>query len=130
MKEFRIKRVLIEKRSESDSITQNAIKKLQNVPINLVNADELAGRENKDMDNQLPCKMDNTKHIPFYIPRNIRSVGPRINLDYNTTMRNDGNNVDIEKEIVDSAKNHMRYNAFITMMNNNFRIIKNAMRPV
>jgi len=50
MKEFRIKRVLIENGAESDSITQKVIKKLQNVPINFVKADELAGRENKDMD--------------------------------------------------------------------------------
>jgi flagellar basal body rod protein FlgB len=27
-------------------------------------------------------------------------------------MRNDGNNVDIEKEMVDAAKNLMRYNAY------------------
>ena len=36
----------------------------------------------------------------------------------------------IGKEIVDSAKNQMRYNAFITMLNNNFRNLKTAMRSV
>jgi len=86
--------------------------------------------ENRDMDNRLPCKMTDEKHIPFYTLKNIRDVKPRINLDYNTTMRNDGNNVDIEKEIVDSAKNQMRYNAFITMLNNNFRNLKTVMRSV
>ena len=86
--------------------------------------------ENRDTDNKLPCKMTNAKHIPFYTQKDIRDVRPRINLDYNTTMRNDGNNVDIEKEIVDSAKNQMRYNAFITMLNNNFKNLKTAMRSV
>jgi flagellar basal-body rod protein FlgB len=79
-------------------------------------------------DNKLPAKLTDKRHIPFYTPRGIESVQPRINLDYNTTMRNDGNNVDIEKEIVDSAKNQLRYNAYITMLNNNYRNLKNAMR--
>jgi flagellar basal-body rod protein FlgB len=64
------------------------------------------------------------RHIPFYVPRSIKSVQPRINLDYNTTYRNDGNNVDVEKEMVDAAKNLMRYNAFVTSMNHNFRMLK------
>ncbi len=84
--------------------------------------------EQQDPDNKLPAKLTDKRHIPFYTPRGIESVQPRINLDYNTTMRNDGNNVDIEKEIVDSAKNQLRYNAYITMLNNNFRNLKTAMR--
>lgn len=80
--------------------------------------------------NRLPAKMADEKHIPFYIPRDIKSVRSRINLDYNTTYRNDGSNVDIEKEIVDSAKNQMRYNAYITMMNSQFRVLKHVMRAV
>jgi flagellar basal-body rod protein FlgB len=86
--------------------------------------------ESRDPDNKLPAKMTDQRHIPFYTPRDIDSVEPRVNLDYDTTQRNDGNNVDIEKEITDSAKNQLRYNAYITMMNNNFRNLKNAMRMV
>jgi flagellar basal-body rod protein FlgB len=85
--------------------------------------------EQQDPDNKLPAKLTDKRHIPFYVPREIESVRPRINLDYNTTARNDGNNVDIEKEVVDSAKNQLRYNAYITMLNNNYRNLKNAMRP-
>ena len=32
--------------------------------------------------------------------------------------------VDIEKEMVDAAKNLMRYNAFITSLNQNFKVLK------
>jgi flagellar basal-body rod protein FlgB len=84
--------------------------------------------EEKDPDNRYPAKLTDKRHIPFYIPREVDSVQPKINLDYNTTARNDGNNVDIEKEIVDSAKNQLRYNAYITMLNNNYRNLKNVMR--
>jgi flagellar basal-body rod protein FlgB len=84
--------------------------------------------EQKTDDEKYPAKMTDAKHIPFYIPRDVEKVEARVNLDYNTTAKNDGNSVDIEKEIVDSAKNQMRYNAFITMLNNNYRNIKNSMR--
>ena len=84
--------------------------------------------EQEVQDDKYPAKLTDPRHIPFYEPRDIKSVEPRINLDYNTTSRNDGNNVDVEKEIVDSAKNQMRYNAYVTMLNNNYRNIKNAMR--
>jgi len=43
-------------------------------------------------------------------------------------MRNDGNNVDIEKEMVDAAKNKMRYDALVAALNHNFKMIKLATR--
>jgi len=85
-------------------------------------------REQEDPASQLPAQMTDDRHIPFFIPREIRSVAPRVNLDYSTVMRNDGNNVDIEKEMVDAAKNMMRYNAFVTSINSNGRLLRIAMR--
>jgi flagellar basal body rod protein FlgB len=38
--------------------------------------------------------------------------------------------VDIEKEMVDAAKNLMRYNAFTTSLNNNYKMLKFVMRTV
>ncbi len=80
--------------------------------------------EGEDASSRLPAILTSDRHIPFHIPVDVKSVQPRINLDYNTTMRNDGNNVDAEKEMVDAAKNLMRYNAFVTSMNHNFRMLK------
>ncbi len=85
---------------------------------------------NQGQDGRYPGVVTDPRHIPFYVERDIRSVTPRVNLDYNTTMRNDGNNVDIEKEIVDTAKNQMRYNAMVTGLSNNFRMLKIAMRQI
>lgn len=85
-------------------------------------------RENKS--NTLPVEMSDERHIPFYVPRNIRTVQPRIHLDYDTTFRNDGNNVDIEKEMVDAAKNMMRYNSYVSSINENFKMLKIAMKTV
>lgn len=78
--------------------------------------------------NQFPTKMTDPRHIPFNEEQSVRSVRPRINLDYSTTYRNDGNNVDIEKEVVDLAKNQMRSAAAVQSISQNFKIMKLIMR--
>ncbi len=70
------------------------------------------------------------RHYDFFEPKDITSVQPRVNLDYTTTYRNDGNNVDVEKEMVDAAKNQMRYNAYVTSLNENYKMLKMVMRTV
>jgi flagellar basal-body rod protein FlgB len=84
--------------------------------------------DREEKENKLPALMTDERHIPFFVPRDITTVHSRMNLDYNTSLRNDGNNVDVEKEMVDAAKNLMRYNAFTTSLNNNFRMLKFVMR--
>ncbi len=85
-------------------------------------------REREDESSKLPAILTDTRHIPFHVERDLREAGAKVNLDYNTTYRNDGNNVDIEKEIVDASKNQMRYNAYVTMLNQNYKVLKIAMR--
>ena len=84
--------------------------------------------DREEKENKLPALMTDERHIPFFVPRDVTAVRSRINLDYNTSYRNDGNNVDVEKEMVDAAKNLMRYNAFTTSLNNNFKMLKFVMR--
>ena len=85
--------------------------------------------EQNDENAKLPALMNDRRHIPFFIPRDIHSVRNRVNLDYSTTYRNDGNNVDIEKEMVDSSKNMMRYNALVSGLNHNYKMIKMVIKP-
>ncbi len=87
--------------------------------------------QNKDVnENRLPSIITDERHIPFFVDRDIKSVSPRINVDYTTSMRNDGNNVDIEKEMVDSSKNTMRYNALVSALNHNYKTLKTVLRTV
>jgi flagellar basal-body rod protein FlgB len=78
---------------------------------------------------KIEARVSDTRHIPFDAERGVRSVHPRINLDYSTSYRNDGNNVDIEKEIVDASKNQMVYNSAVQSISQNFKILKMVMRP-
>ena len=77
-----------------------------------------------------PVRITDNRHIPFQVPGDVRGVNPRVRLDFSTTYRNDGNNVDIEKEMVDSAKNMMRYNSIITNLNHNYKMLKIAMKSM
>jgi len=49
------------------------------------------------------------RHIPFRRPIDYRDVRPRLMLDYLTTAKNNGNNVDIEREMMQAAENQMLY---------------------
>jgi flagellar basal-body rod protein FlgB len=80
-------------------------------------------------ENKFPAFMTDERHIPFDEERGVRNVSPRINLDYTSIYRNDGNNVDIEREIVDASKATMAYNSAVQSISQNFKIMKLVMRP-
>jgi len=75
-----------------------------------------------------PAALTNTRHIPFFRVRDYREVKPIVYLDYSTSYRNDGNNVDIEKEMVDAKENALRYNAMAQRVGDNFRLLNIVMR--
>ena len=74
------------------------------------------------------AKLTNKKHIPFHTPISVEGVEPRIVLDYQTSMRNDGNGVDVEYEMVQAAKTQMRYSMMSSVMARNYRLIAGLFR--
>ncbi|HUW39612.1 MAG TPA: flagellar basal body rod protein FlgB [Rectinemataceae bacterium] len=52
---------------------------------------------------------DNPRHISNYQPVDYRTVQPRRVLDYMTTSKNNGNNVDPEEELMASVQNQLMY---------------------
>ncbi|GAB1483846.1 flagellar basal body rod protein FlgB [Treponema sp.] len=57
----------------------------------------------------LPLVLTNEKHIPSWRPKNYQDVQPRRVLDYLTTAKNNGNNVDPEEEMMASLQNQLSY---------------------
>ncbi len=64
--------------------------------------------------------MDTTDKIDF---SNISGV---VKQDNSTTLRMDGNNVDIEHEMNEQAKNQVHYNTLVEQLNSEFRRIRAA----
>ena len=57
----------------------------------------------------LPLSLTNEKHIPNWREKDYREVEPRRVLDYVTTAKNNGNNVDPEEELMLSLENQLSY---------------------
>jgi len=55
------------------------------------------------------ARITNERHIPFDIPRDYRDVQPRRVLDYLSNMKENGNNVDLEEEMMNATQNQMLY---------------------
>ncbi len=72
--------------------------------------------------------MTNKKHIEFCKPLDYRKVKPKIDVDYDTSFRNDKNNVDIEKEVSEAVINTLRYRALTTRLNQNFKMLEFVMQ--
>lgn len=76
----------------------------------------------------LEAKMTNERHIPFYQPVDYRSVGPRRVLDYLSQSKNNGNNVDVEEEMMLSLKNQLNYQLLTQAISNQFNQINMVLR--
>ncbi len=57
----------------------------------------------------LSLTLTNEKHIPNWRAKDYQSVQPRRVLDYVTTAKNNGNNVDAEEEMMLSVQNQLMY---------------------
>lgn len=75
-----------------------------------------------------PAQLTDRRHIPFYEPMDYRTVRAKIQTEHGTNMRNDKNNVDVEKEMVDATKNMLRYNAMAQRIDRNYKKIQMLLR--
>lgn len=65
--------------------------------------------ESEDEEPVLPMATTDPRHIGSWQKVDYRSVEPRRVLDYLTTSKNNGNNVDAEQEMMDSLSNQLLY---------------------
>ncbi|EQA64643.1 flagellar basal-body rod protein FlgB [Leptospira alexanderi serovar Manhao 3 str. L 60] len=77
---------------------------------------------------EVPTQISDERHIQFFKPMDYREVQPKANIDYLTTMRADGNNVDVEKEVVEASNSQMQYMMMTERLNQNYRDLKQVMR--
>jgi len=78
--------------------------------------------------NAVPTQISHEKHFEFFKPLNYKDVSSKANVDYLTTMRADGNNVDVEKEMTEVSHNQMAYTIMVERLNQNFRMLNIVIR--
>jgi len=72
--------------------------------------------------------MTDPRHMPFNRPMDYRDVEPRRVLDYLTTSKNNGNNVDVEVETMHLTQNQMRYELMSQALSSHFGQISLVLR--
>ncbi|MDR0386695.1 MAG: flagellar basal body rod protein FlgB [Treponema sp.] len=76
----------------------------------------------------LELKLTDPRHIPNWRERDYRDVEPRRVLDYISTSRNNGNNVDPEQEVMLALENQMMYTLMAQSQAFEFAQIELALR--
>jgi flagellar basal-body rod protein FlgB len=78
----------------------------------------------------MKAHMTHERHIPFERPVNYREVAPKRVLDYLTSSKNNGNNVDIEEEMMLGVQNQLRYQLLSQSVSNQFSAMNMVLRQV
>lgn len=78
----------------------------------------------KEKSSGFQLKRTNDKHLAD----DSNSDYITIERDNSTSMRSDGNNVDLDVEKVNQAANTLKYNALITRINNEYTNLKNVIK--
>ncbi len=73
-------------------------------------------------------RLTNERHIPFHQPMDYRDVRPRRVLDFMTTAKNNGNNVDMEVESMDLLNNQLMYQMMTRSVADSFARINLVLR--
>jgi len=89
---------------------------------------ELIRALNSEITPRIPFRMSKENHIPNFRIKDYRSVKPKVFTEYNTYYNNNGNSVDIEKEMLESSKNTLYYNALAQRTAKEFNKIKFLLR--
>ncbi|MFZ5639095.1 MAG: flagellar basal body rod protein FlgB [Bacillota bacterium] len=85
--------------------------------------DELARALNKS--GGITGRRTHEKHLPIGV-QPATEVAPRLEVQHDTSMRNDGNNVDIDREMAALAKNTILYNALVQQISGEFQKLKSV----
>lgn len=75
-----------------------------------------------------PAALTNERHMPFYRPMDYATVRPRRVLDYLTTSKNNGNNVDIEEESMNYLSSQLAYSLMTNAVSTQFRNLSVVLR--
>ena len=77
---------------------------------------------------RFPQYVTDSRHIVFDKPMRWQDVAPRRVLDYLTEAKNNGNNVDVEEEAMDSLNNQLLYTTLAQVVSSEFQRVNIVLR--
>lgn len=90
-------------------------------------AESLAAPVEDENERRLPLFKTHKNHLPNEKDKEPVDLSPRLVTVDTTTMRTDGNNVDIDQEMAELAKNSIYYNANLRQLNGYLSTLKSAL---
>ncbi|MEJ2663858.1 MAG: flagellar basal body rod protein FlgB [Spirochaetia bacterium] len=75
-----------------------------------------------------PGKLKYRRGVSFFTPKNVDAVQPKVVLDYLTTAKNNGNNVDIDEEMMNAVSTQLEYQTILHAVNNEFMRLNMVLR--
>ena len=84
--------------------------------------------DSENYEPELQLLTTDARHIPSYKRIDWRSVEPRRVLDYLSTEKNNGNNVNPEEELMASLQNQLMYSLMTQAANQEFNQVKLVLR--
>jgi flagellar basal-body rod protein FlgB len=89
---------------------------------------ELERALNSENSPGIEMKTSREKHIPANRIKDYKDVKPKIYTEFNTYQNNNGNNVDIDKEMMENNKNSLYYSALAQRIAKEFNKLKFILR--
>lgn len=80
---------------------------------------------NQSMSSSIQAKRTDIRHLPF---TSSKDSGFHVVTNHNTSYNHNGNNVDIDKEMAELAKNQIYYNGLIDRINGKFGSLQTVIR--
>ena len=74
----------------------------------------------------LPGKVTNARHIPINGSSMTTVPNPQVVTENSTSINNNRNNVDIDKEMALMAENQLRYNLLVQQINHDVKMMRTA----
>ncbi|MGI9951221.1 flagellar basal body rod protein FlgB [Moorellaceae bacterium AZ2] len=63
---------------------------------------------------------------PRHLPQDALSLEPRVEQERTTSMREDGNNVDVDREMVELVMNSINYNLMVQQLNGRLGMLRHV----
>ncbi len=82
----------------------------------------------RKVESEVPLQTLHKGHVSGREAIDYRQVRPGVVTDYLSTMRNDGNNVDIEEEMTAVVKNQMQYSLYVDRIGADMRMMNSLIR--
>ncbi|WP_151735136.1 flagellar basal body rod protein FlgB [Paenibacillus tengchongensis] len=86
--------------------------------------ESLLKQQESGIQSTLGAKVTDTRHFKF--GTSTAMTGPVVSTDATTSMNNNGNNVDMDREMALSAENQLRYSSYIQQLNSQITMMRTA----